>query len=101
MKRYGVFPIGICEQADGRFVLYSEAQATIDRLTLSANHIADDLAIAKYDGTKLRMIYLALGEEPIDLQEGQPGWSPEFHGVMELRKELAAATSEAQAKSVG
>lgn len=50
--------------------------------------LREALTIAQYDGTKLQMITRALGAEPVDLQEGQSGWSPEFHGVMVLRAEL-------------
>jgi len=32
VKRYGLCNTGICEQPDGRYVLYGEAQAAIERL---------------------------------------------------------------------
>ena len=57
-------------------------------LRTEIERLREALTIAQYDGTKLQMITRALGAEPVDLQEGQSGWSPEFHGVMVLRAEL-------------
>lgn len=44
----------------------------------------DDLE-AENDQLKAQMLAIrtALGDEPIDLQEGQRGWTPEYHAIME------------------